>query len=42
MRAGFLALAQEFPDRFVVIDGGHSVEAVAQAVQAAVQERLVS
>ena len=29
MRAGFLALAEEFADRFVVIDGGRSVEDVA-------------
>ena len=29
MRAGFLALAQEYADRFVVIDGGRSIEDVA-------------
>ena len=29
MRAGFLALAEEFSDRFVVIDGARSVEDVA-------------
>lgn len=32
MRAGFLALAQEFPDRFRVIDGGRDVAEVAQDV----------
>tara|TARA_R110002072_G_scaffold7573_20_gene41142 strand:- start:2191 stop:2817 length:627 start_codon:yes stop_codon:yes gene_type:complete len=32
MRAGFLALAEEFADRFVVIDGGRSVEDVAKDV----------
>lgn len=32
MRAGFLALAEEFTDRFVVIDGGRSVEDVAADV----------
>ncbi len=32
MRAGFLALADEFPDRFRVIDGGRPVETVARNV----------
>lgn len=32
MRSGFLALAKEFSDRFVVIDGGGSVEEVAADV----------
>ena len=32
MRAGFLALAEEFGDRFVVIDGGRGVEDVAADV----------
>ncbi|MGJ8618449.1 MAG: dTMP kinase [Sulfitobacter sp.] len=32
MRAGFLALAEEFSGRFVVIDGARSVEAVAEDV----------
>lgn len=36
MRAGFLALAREFADRFVVIDGAHDVETVAQNVRAVV------
>ncbi len=35
MRAGFLALAQEFAPRFRVIDGARSPEAVAEAVRAA-------
>ncbi|MEP2031571.1 MAG: dTMP kinase [Paracoccaceae bacterium] len=32
MRAGFLALAEEFADRFCVIDGGRSIEDVANDV----------
>ena len=40
MRQGFLALAREFPARFTVIDGGRPVEEVAEAVRAAVAERL--
>lgn len=32
MRAGFLALAQEFNDRFRVIDGGRDMDTVAQDV----------
>jgi len=32
MRAGFLALVDEFPDRFRVVDGGRPVEAVARDV----------
>lgn len=32
MRAGFLALAEDFPDRFRVVDGTRSIEAVAQDV----------
>ena len=32
MRAGFLALAQEFPDRFRTIDGAHDIETVAADV----------
>ncbi len=40
MRDGFLALAQEFADRFVVIDGDRSPEEVAQDVYAVVQQRL--
>lgn len=40
MREGFLDLAQEFPERFVVIDGNRSVEKVAGDVHAATIERL--
>lgn len=40
MRSGFLALAQEFPDRFVVIDGARPLEQVAADVQAVVEARL--
>jgi len=42
MRAGFLALAQDFPDRFRVIDGDRPIEAVAADVQAHVQNALAS
>lgn len=40
MRKGFLSLAQEFSDRFVVIDGAQEVGAVAQDILASVQQRL--
>ena len=40
MRAGFLALADEFADRFRVIDGARSVEAVAGDVLARAQDAL--
>ncbi len=40
MRAGFLALAEEFTDRFAVIDGAQAPESVAADVRAAVAERL--
>ncbi len=40
MRDGFLALAREFSDRFVVIDGAADVDAVAGQVRAAVEGRL--
>jgi len=40
MRAGFLSLAAEFPDRFQVIDGGRSVDAVSQDVAAAAAKAL--
>lgn len=40
MRAGFLALAQEFPDRFRVIDGARDAESVAADVAAFVDEAL--
>lgn len=40
MRAGFLALAAEFPDRFRIIDGGRDIDAVAKDVAAAVAQNL--
>jgi dTMP kinase len=40
MRAGFLSLAQEFADRFAVIDGARAVSDVAQDVWATVRPRL--
>ncbi len=40
MRAGFLSLADEFPDRFAVIDGNRDPDAVAQDVFAAVEIAL--
>ena len=40
MRAGFLALAEEFADRFRVIDGDAAPEAVATRVQAVVEAAL--
>jgi len=40
MRAGFLDLAKEQPDRFVVVNGAGSIEDVAHAVLAAVMPHL--
>jgi len=40
MRAGFLELAAEFPDRFTTIDGGRDMEAVAGDVSRTVTEWL--
>jgi dTMP kinase len=40
MRAGFLALASEFPARFRIIDGARSEEAVAADVRSLVQAAL--
>ena len=40
MRAGFLELAAEFPDRFTTIDGGRDMEAVAGDVTRTVTEWL--
>ena len=40
MRAGFLALAAEFPARSVVIDGDRPVETVAAEIAAIAQSRL--
>jgi len=41
MRAGFLALAQEFPQRFRVIDGARPVDTVAQDVAALIEREAV-
>lgn len=40
MRAGFLALAQEFAPRFAVIDGARDLDAVAEDVARVVRARL--
>ena len=40
MRAGFLALAQEFAPRFAVIDGARDLDAVAEDVARVVQAHL--
>ncbi|UYV36717.1 dTMP kinase [Rhodobacteraceae bacterium D3-12] len=40
MRQGFLALAEEFPTRFSIIDAGRSIDAVAEDVAQAVLEHL--
>lgn len=40
MRAGFLALAREYPERCIVINGDRSIEAVADEVEAIARDRL--
>jgi dTMP kinase len=40
MRTGFLALAKEFADRFVIVDGGRAIDLVAADISQAVQARL--
>ena len=40
MLAGFLALAEDFPDRITVIDGGRAPEQVAQDILGVVTSRL--
>jgi len=40
MRAGFLSLAQEFPDRFVVIDGSGPIDSVAADIFSQTQARI--
>ncbi|CUJ87178.1 Thymidylate kinase [Ruegeria denitrificans] len=40
MRAGFLALAKEFPDRFRVVDGSRDMDSVAQDVTDIVLQAL--
>jgi dTMP kinase len=42
MRAGFLALASEFPDRFRIVDGGRAIETVATDVNRTVAGHLSS
>ncbi|MCF6234185.1 MAG: dTMP kinase [Rhodobacteraceae bacterium] len=42
MRAGFLALADEFPDRFRVIDGGRAIDIVAADVLDVVRHDLTT
>lgn len=42
MRAGFLALSQEYSDRFRVIDGGQDIAAVAADIQTAVTHELTA
>ena len=42
MRTGFLALADEFAERFVTIDGGRGIDEVAADVQKVVSTRLPS
>jgi len=40
MRDGFLALAQEFPGRFRVVDGAPGIDAVAEAIDAVIAPHL--
>ncbi|MEJ1992739.1 MAG: thymidylate kinase, partial [Maritimibacter sp.] len=40
MRAGFLALSEEYDNRCVVIDGDREIEAVASDVAQVARERL--
>ena len=40
MRAGFLSLAQEFPDRFRVLDGDRPMDDVSRDVRAVVEQAL--
>lgn len=42
MRAGFLSLAKEFADRFVVIDGARGIDAVSVDVRKAVDDHLAT
>lgn len=41
MRAGFLALAQEFEARFRLVDGGRDIDTVAQDIKTVVDRALV-
>ena len=40
MRQGFLALARDYSDRFVVVDGGRSVDEIATEVQEHIEQVL--
>ena len=40
IRADFLAMAKEFSDRFVIVDGGRAIETVATDIQAIVARHL--
>ena len=40
VRAAYLALAAEEPDRFEIVDGSGSVEAAEQAIRAVVERRF--
>ena len=42
MRAGFLALAQEFSTRFRVVDGGQDLDAVAADIRTSVDQALTA
>jgi dTMP kinase len=42
MRAGFLSLAKEFADRFLVIDGARGIDAVSLDVRKAVDDHLAA
>ncbi len=42
MRAGFLKLADEYADRFEVIDGARSIDAIAQDVQSVVTKHITA
>jgi dTMP kinase len=42
MRAGFLSLAKEFADRFVVIDGARGIDAVSVDVRKVVDDHLAA
>jgi dTMP kinase len=40
VREGYLVLAKGMPDRFVVVDGTHSQEAIAKKIWASIKERI--
>jgi thymidylate kinase len=41
MRAGFLQLAKEFPDRIRIVNGNQSVEDLSEEIYGVVQETLL-